>query len=140
MTVISLRHRLEQLEKRSPNAAPPGLSPVVKLFYVLAAYHLGGLGPSESLANGVGRALGYETSGGFQGALGAGDTTPAGDDFNTRWRDAMWRLFALKGVNPECDDQTFTETLVTLFGEMPERCRTHPFLNGFDLETPVHSA
>jgi hypothetical protein len=133
MNVTSLRQRLEKLEALSASsAAPEPLHPLTKLFNVLVAYHLGGLGGSDSIATGMARGLGYDGPQIFRTALLAGSKSPAGEDMNTRWRDAMVRLFALKGIAPDCDGPTFGDVVGALFREMPEELQRHPFLSPDD--------
>jgi len=133
MNITTLRQRLEKLEAQSASgAAPRPLHPLAKLLDVLVAYHLGGAGPSDSIAGAMARGLGYDGSGDFRTALQANADTVAAEDMNTRWRDAMRRLFAFKGATPDCDGPTFGDTLVALFTDLPERLQHHPFLSPND--------
>lgn len=133
MNITALRQRLEKLEAQSASAAAPRpLHPLTKLLDVLVAYHLGGAGPSDSIAGAMARGLGYDGPGDFRTALQVNSDTVAAENMDTRWRDAMRRLFALKGASPDCDGPTFGDTLVALFTEMPERLQHHPFLSPED--------
>ena len=133
MNVASLRQRLEKLEALGVSSTVPRpLHPVAKLLDVLVAYHLGGLTGSDSIATGMARGLGYDSPQVFRTALGAGSGSPASEDMNARWRDAMVRLFALKGAAPDCDGPTFGGVVETLFCEMPEKLQRHPFFSPDD--------
>ena len=133
MNVTSLRQRLEKLEALGVSStAPQPLHPVAKLLDVLVAYHLGGLTGSDSIATGMARGLGYDSPQIFRTTLGAGSGSPASEDMNARWRDAMVRLFALKGTAPDCDGPTFGGVVEALFYEMPEAVQHHSFLSPGD--------
>lgn len=133
MSVTTLRQRLEKLEALGASiAAPQPLHPLTKLLNVLVAYHLGGAGPNESIAEATARGLGYDGPRDFRAALQAQSDTTAAEDRDTRWRDAMHRLFALKGATPDCDGPTFGDTLVALFTDLPERLQHHPFFSPAD--------
>lgn len=133
MNSTSLRQRLEKLEALgASSAAPQPLHPLTKLLNVLVAYYLGGAGPNESIAEATARGLGYDGPRDFKAALQAQSDTTAGEDRNTRWREAMHRLFALKGATPDCDGPTFGDTLVALFTDLPEGLHHHPFLSSDD--------
>jgi hypothetical protein len=132
MNVTSLRQRLEKLEALGASStAPRPLHPIAKLLDVLVAYHLGGLAGIDSIATGMTRGLGYDGPQIFRTALLAGLKSPAGEDLNVRWRDAMLRLFALKGVAPDCDGPTFDGVVEGLFYEMPERLKQHLMVTEF---------
>ena len=133
MNVTSLRQRLEKLEALGASStAPQPLHPIAKLIDVLVAYHLGGLAGSDSIAAGMARGLGYDSPQVFRTALGAGSGSPAFKDMNARWRDAMVRLFALKGAAPNCDGPTFGGVAEALFYDMPEAVQHHSFLSPSD--------
>lgn len=133
MNITGLRQRLEKLEAQSAShAAPQPLHPLTKLLNVLVAYHLGAAGPNDSIAGAMARGLGYDSPGNFRAALQANLDTAAAEDRDTRWRDAMRRLFALKGATPDCDGPTFGDTLVALFADMPDSLQHHPFLSPDD--------
>lgn len=133
MNTSSLRQRLEKLEALGVSSAPPQpLHPLTKLLNVLVAYHLGGAGPKESIAEATARGLGYDGPRDFRAALQAQSDATAAEDRNTRWRDAMRRLFDLKGVTPDCDGPTFCDTLVALFNDLPEGLQHHPFFSPED--------
>ena len=133
MNVISLRQRLEKLEALNVSiAAPRPLHPLAKLLDVLVAYHLGGLAGSDSIATAMARGLGYDSPQVFRTALDAGAGSPASEEINARWRDAMVRLFALKGAAPDCDGPTFGGVVEALSYEMPEAVQHHSFLSPSD--------
>lgn len=133
MNITTLRQRLEKLEALSASStAPQPLHPISKLLDVLVAYHLGGLAGNDSVATGMARGLGYDGPQIFRTALLAGSGSHAFEDMNTRWQDAMRRLFALKEATPECDGPTFGDTLVSLFNDMPEGLQRHPFFSPDD--------
>ena len=133
MNSTSLRQRLEKLEALgASSAAPQPLHPLTKLLNVLVAYHLGGAGPNESIAEATARGLGYDSPRDFKAALQAQSDTTAAEDRDARWRDAVRRLFALKGATPDCDGPTFGDTVVALFADLPERLQHHPFLSPDD--------
>ena len=133
MSITSLRQRLEKLETlTASNAAPQPLHPLTKLLNVLVAYHLGGAGPKDSIAEAMARGLGYDTPGSFHAALKAMSDTIAAEDLNTRWQDARCRLFSLKGATPDCDGPTFCDTLVALFADLPEWLQHHPYFSPDD--------
>jgi len=133
VNIATLRQRLEKLEAQSASsAAPQPLHPLTKLLNVLVAYHLGGVRPNESIAEATARGLGYDGARDFRAALQAQSDTTAAEDRDTRWRDAMRRLFGLKGTTPDCDGPTFGDTLVALFADMPDSFHHHPFLSPDD--------
>lgn len=72
---------------------------------MLIAHHLGGVGPNESLAEGTARGLGYEKGLDLRKALGSDTGTPNREYLNARWRDAVDRLFTLRGLSLECGDR-----------------------------------
>lgn len=123
-----LRRRIEALEARyaSGGTLPP-MHPVARALNVLVAYHLGGAGPSDSIEEAMARGLGSSDAREFSAALMARSDGSTADDLDTRWRDAMVHLFALKGAAPECDGSAFRMVVEALFAEMPERLRQHPF-------------
>lgn len=104
------------------------LHPLAKLLDVLVAHHLGGAAPNDSIAGAMARGLGYDGPQSFRTALLAESRSTASEDLNTRWRDAMGRLFSLKGTTPDCDGPTFAVAVEALFSELPERLQHHPFL------------
>ena len=130
VTIIPLRRRLEALEARAvPDIATiPTLHPLKRLLNTLVAGHLGDTGSNGTIAEGMARGLGYDGLRSFRAALTAGSGSPAREDLNTRWSDAMSRLFALKGTVPDCDPETFTVTVEALYRELPEHMREHPFV------------
>ena len=133
MNVISLRQRLKKLEALSAsNMAPRPLHPLAKLLDILVAYHLGGLTRSDSIAAGMARGLSYDSPQVFRTAHGAGSGSMVSEEMNARWRDAMVRLFALKGAAPDCDGPTFGRVVESLFREMPEGVQHHSFLSPED--------
>ena len=133
MNTTSLRQRLEKLEALGmSHAAPQPLHPLTKLLNVLVAYHLGGAGPKDSIAEAMARGLGYDTPGSFQAALKANSDTVAAEDLNNRWQGARCRLFTLKGATLDCDGPTFCDTLVALFADLPKRLQHHPYFSPDD--------
>ena len=129
MNISTLRHRLDKLETKSGSAVRAPVShPLAKLLEVLVAYYLGNAGPNDSIADAVARGLGYGKGHDLMDALRSDKGTPRSENLNARWRDAMSRLFALKGTAPDCDTPTFAATVEVLFREMPERLQQHPWL------------
>jgi len=129
MTRLSLQRRIKTLEAWfASGGAPPPMHPVARLLNVLVAFHLGGAGPTNSLAEAMARGLGYGGPKDFKSALMAHSDTHAAADLNTRWCDAMVRLFALKGAALDCERPVFGMVVEALFSEMPERLQRHPFL------------
>lgn len=128
MNVNTLLQRLERLETKDDTALTvPKANPLLKVLQVLVAYHLGNTAPNDSIAGAMARGLGYDSPG-LMTALRADEGTSAAKELNARWRDAMGRLFALKGTAPDCDVPTFGAALEALFSEMPERLQGHPML------------
>ena len=128
MTINTLIQRLERLETKDDTAlTAPKADPLMKVLQVLVAYHLGNADPTDSIAGAMARGLGYDSSG-LMTALRADEGTSAAEDLSARWRDAMGRLFALKGTAPDCDEPTFGTALEMLFSEMPERLQRHRML------------
>lgn len=129
MASLSLRRRIEALEARfASGGAPLPMHPAGRLLNVLVAYHLGGTGPRDSIAEGMARGLGYSGPQDFRSALMARSDISTAGNLDTRWRDAMVRLFALKGVAPDCDGPVFGTVVEALFSELPERLQRHPSL------------
>ena len=129
MARLSLQRRIEALEAQFVSGgAPPPMHPVARLLDVLVAHHLGRACPSDSIAEAMARGLGYSGSQDFRSALMARSDAAAAADLNARWRDAMGRLFALKGLAPDCEGPVFGMAVEALFAEMPERLQRHPFL------------
>jgi len=94
----------------------------------LVAYHLGGAGPRDSIAEATARGLGYGSPQDFRSALMGRSGASTAGDLDTRWGDALRRLFALKGAAPDCDGPVFGMVVEALFSEMPERLQRHPML------------
>jgi hypothetical protein len=133
MNITTLRQRLEKLEALgASHAAPQPLHPLTKLLNVLVAYHLGDAGPKDSIAEATARGLGYDGPREFRAALQAQSDTTVAEDRDTRWWDAMRRLFALKGATPDCDGPTFGDTLAALFADMPDSLQHHPLFSPED--------
>lgn len=131
MPSLSVLRRIEALEAQfASGGTPPPMHPVARVLNVLVAYHLGGAGPSDSIGEAMARGLGYGDARDFRSALMARSDGSTADDLNTRWRDAMVRLFALKGAAPDCDGPVFGTVVEALFSEMPERFQRHPVLAG----------
>lgn len=126
MNVRDLDKRLARLQEQfASDEAPPPMHPVARLLNVLVAHHLGGAGPSDSIGEAMARGLGYSDARDFKTALMARSDGSAADDLNTRWRDAMVRLFAMKGAAPDCAAPVFGAVVEVLFFEMPERLQSH---------------
>src|ERR1700712_5107499 len=131
MNINTLRQRLERLEATNASVPTPSKpNPLLSVLQVLIAHHLGSAGPSDSIASGMARGLGYDGPQTFRKALLAGSESPAFEDLNARWRDAISRLFALKETTPDCDGPTFGNVVEALFSEMPERLQRHPLHTG----------
>lgn len=131
MTLSALQQRLDRLETQAtPVPRPPEVSPLSRLLEVMVACHLGHNEgrPAKSIAAGMARGLGYERAIDFSAALTANSEAEAAQDLDQRWRDAMERLFAIKGARVDCDGPTFARTLEALHDDMLEDFRRHPFL------------
>lgn len=126
----AIRGRLDRLEGAVTARPGPGPgSPLMALLTVLLAVHCGdAASPKTAVAQGMARALGYDGPLDLRAALTAGSESLATADLNERWREAMTRLLALKGVSPDCDGETFAAAIEALYLEMPAYFQHHPML------------
>lgn len=136
------RHRLNRLARleahhAKSHAGKPkeeNLSRLGVVALVLMAYHLGAMQPAESLRLAVARALGYDTARTAEDRPQVDVDLSSLPDFTARYNEALLRLLALAKTDLGVEGDEVKPAVKALFNAMPEWCRQHTALAGFDAD------
>ncbi|TXN71456.1 hypothetical protein [Methylobacterium sp. WL6] len=124
----NLMTRLTRLEGQAvpPPAMANPLNPGIRLLLLLLAVHAGGLGPRQSIAEGVARALGYEHVREMRAAMQAEGT--ALTEWNCRHREAVTLLLSQRNGGPVAGMDRNETAIRSLIADMPEAFQAYPYL------------
>ncbi|MCJ2113243.1 hypothetical protein MKK64_18855 [Methylobacterium sp. E-025] len=117
--------RLEGQAVPSPAMANP-LNPGIRLLLLLVAVHVGDLGPKQSIAEGVARALGYEHVRETRAAMRAEGA--AFIEWNYRHREAVTVLLSQRNGGPAAGMDRNEAAIRSLIADMPEAFQAYTYL------------
>lgn len=136
MSVNSFHRRLETLEAAHGQSGrrDGGLDPIRRMLLLLVAHHIGGMGPDESVAVGLTRALEYRAPHDLKRELHGKADTAGNLDFDERYQDAVRRLLALRGASFADTGNVVAQALRGLFYAMPEAMQRHHYVADLELQ------